>query len=68
MCDFCEEYKHIDIEARQNEEHVITEIGVKMIVYKKKRNNPGIPPSSTLGRIHALNYCPVCGHNFALED
>ena len=68
MCDFCEEYKYADIEARQNEEHFITEIGVKMIVYKKKKSSLGVPASSTLGKVRALNYCPVCGHNFAQED
>ncbi len=67
-CDFCKEYRYANIEVRQNEEHVITEIGVKLIIYRKKKNNPGIPPGFTLGRIHALNYCPMCGHNFAVDE
>ena len=68
MCDFCEEYRYGTIQKEQNNGSFLTEIGVKMCTYKYRNGNKDCIPSSIIGRIHPLNFCPVCGNKLTSEE
>lgn len=65
MCEFCEDYQYRVIQAEQDQNLYLTEIGVKICIYKYRDGNRNCIPSRLISKIFPLNFCPICGQKLS---